>query len=387
MKKKTVPSQPTLPSSKNLKQSEVKSVPRTTENDSSYTGRLLTLDEIRKEYPCNNCSAPCCSYLPLHTFNISNIRELDHALYLLNFPRIELGLSATGEWGVYYRYPCRFLNREKGLCSIYEDESRPSICAHYNPYSCWYKRVVGPNVHESFLRINKPRMEALIQQLAFDEDHNLASIPDWPTICSIFDKLPIAEEFDEEFPKEDSVFERWLYESAYGAPRQMPSDTGYSYRSLMNPCTDCDAFCCQYLVFPQAAPTTRVNLDYLQFVLGFPGLEIGVSDGDWFVIVRTRCQHLVDNRCSIFGQPERPQICTFYDAHGCQYVAQFGVSRPNDFLRVKLEQFYWLVEPMGFDQHGVVTYMPSTEELRRHIERQWHQAVSREAAQSESIVD
>ena len=374
----TTQSEPT--NSGSSAQSEISSNASQIQAQPSSSDRLLTLEQIRQEYPCNNCSAPCCAYLPLHTFQISNIRELDHALYLLNFPRIELGLSATGEWGVYYRYPCRFLNREKGLCSIYGDESRPSICVHYSPYSCWYKRVVGQNVHPSFLRVNRHRMDALVEQLIFDEDHNLVGIPDWPTMYSIFEQLPIDEEFDEGFSGEDSVFDHWLHEAAYGIPKEPEPEESYSYTSLLDPCTGCDAFCCKYLVFPQAAPTTRVNLDYLKFVLGFPGIQIGVSDGDWFVIVRTRCRHLVENRCSIYGKPERPQICTFYDAHGCQYVAQFGIPRPNNFMRIELEQFSYLVELIGFDRHGAITYMPNTEELRRHIEYQWCQAISAEVA-------
>jgi Fe-S-cluster containining protein len=309
-------------------------VPPTTnriELQTASPGGLLTLDQIRQEYPCARCQAPCCSYLPLHTFAVTTIRELDHALYLLNFPRIELGLSASGEWGVYYHYLCRFLDREEGRCLIYGDELRPSICAHYNPYSCWYKRVIGPNVHESFLRIDRRRMSALLEYLTFDEDHALVGVPSWSTMLSIFEKLPIVEDFDA-LDEDDPIFQQWLYEAAYDTSVRSLGEPGFSYASLANPCSGCGAYCCQFLVFPQAAPTTRVNLDYLQFVLGFPGVEIGVSDGDWLVIVRTACRHLSQNRCSIFGQPERPQICTFYDAHGCQYLAQFGVSRPNDFF-------------------------------------------------------
>jgi hypothetical protein len=226
-------------------------------------------------------------------------------------------------------------------------------------------------------------MDALVERLIFDEDHNLVGIPDWPTIRSIFEKLPITQEFDEDFDEQDPIFDRWLYEAAYGAARKPDVEAKHSYTSLINPCTDCGAFCCKYLIFPQAAPTTRVNLDYLQFVLGFPGIEVGVSDGSWLIIVRSRCRHLTENRCSIFGKPERPQICTFYDAHGCQYITQFGVPRPNDFVRIKLEQFYWLVEPIEFDKHSNITYLPSTEELRRHIERRWHETVLAEAEQAD----
>jgi Fe-S-cluster containining protein len=353
-----------------------------TNSQATASTRLLTLNQLRQEYPCSGCNAPCCSYLPLHTFNVSNIRELDHALYLLNFPQIELGISATGEWGVYYRYPCRFLDRDAHQCSIYQDKLRPSICAHYSPYSCWYKRVLGPTAHESYLRIDRRRMQALSEQLLFDQDHNLVSIPDWSTMRSMFEQLPIDEEFDADF-EDDAVFERWLYQAAYGSSEEPTLAAQYSYTSLLNPCNNCGAFCCKYLIFPQSVPATRVSLDYLQFVLGFPGLELGVSDSSWFVIVQARCRHLSENKCSIYGQPERPQICTFYDAHGCQYVAQFGIPRPESFMRVKLEQFYWLVEPIGFDQFGNITLMPGVEELRQHVERQWHQTVLSQADQAE----
>src|SRR5947208_9095911 len=92
-------------------------------------GRTLTLAQVQHEYPCDSCNAPCCTYLPLHSFNVTHMRELDHARYLLNFPRIEVGINANGGWGVYYRYPCRFLNRETALCTIYGSTERPSICA------------------------------------------------------------------------------------------------------------------------------------------------------------------------------------------------------------------------------------------------------------------
>ncbi len=341
--------------------------------------RLMTLEEIRTEYPCDTCTAPCCTYLPLHTFTIANIRDLDHALYLLNFPRIELGLSANGEWGVYYRYPCRFLDVEKARCTIYGDDTRPSICQHYNPYACWYKRALSPAGHPSFLRVNRRRMIALAEQLVFDADMNIVGIPDWAALTALCEALPLDPQYGAAADAEDAVFERWLYDAALGAADAV-AEPEYSYTALLNPCAGCHAYCCRYLLFPQPAPTTRVALDYLQFFLGFPGLQVGVSDGEWFVIVRTRCQHLVDNRCAIYGRPERPQICKFYDAHGCQYVPQFGAPRPDSFMRIELEQFYWLVEAIGFDKHGNITRMPALDAFRQHVEGQWAAAVVAQAA-------
>lgn len=357
-----------------LGQGALADLPRADEPRLPSSRRLLTLAQVRQEYPCDTCSAPCCTYLPLHTFNVAHLRDLDHALYLLNFPRIEIGINATGGWGVYYRYPCRFLDRDTSLCTIHGSELRPSICAHYNPYSCWYKQALAPGSHESFLRLDERRLGALVEHLSFDENHNITGSPDWPTALSTLEKLPLSPHYEEGF-HEDPYFERWLYEAAYGAPAEASPETGFTYKSLTDPCAGCGSFCCKYLIFPQAVPASRVSLDYLHFVLGFPGLELGVSDDSWYVIVKTTCRHLEGNRCSIFGKPERPHLCTFYDAHGCQYVAQFGTPRPQGFMRINLEQFFWLVEPLGFDESGNVTRMPPTEELRRHIERRWREAV------------
>src|SRR5437879_9821309 len=96
------------------------------------------------ESPCMSCpTSPCCTYLPLHKFRIQSLTELDHAVYLLNFDRIELGLSQEGDWSVYYQATCRFLDPDNFGCTIHDTPEQPHICVQYNPYQCWYKRVLG----------------------------------------------------------------------------------------------------------------------------------------------------------------------------------------------------------------------------------------------------
>ena len=110
------------------------------------------------------------------------------------------------------------------------------------------------------------------------------------------------------------------------------------YEEFLDACSGCGAYCCKTLVFPHGRPSHRRNLDYLQFALGFPGVEVGVSDGEWQLVVRARCRHLTDDdRCGVYGSPERPSICRYYDASTCSYVVQFGQTRPRGFLRVRLE--------------------------------------------------
>jgi hypothetical protein len=127
------------------------------------------------------------------------------------------------------------------------------------------------------------------------------------------------------------------------------------------------------LVFPTDVPATRSNLDFLRFALGFPGIELGIADGAWSLVVRTTCRHLTGNRCAVYGRPERPRLCTYYDAWKCTYTVHFGLPRPAGFLRVRLEEFPMLAECFRFDQHGTVTQLMPVEAIRHHFETRWRE--------------
>lgn len=339
-------------------------------------------------------TSPCCTHVPLHTFQIRSLQDLDHAQYLLNFERIVLGLSAAGEWSVYYKYPCRFLDRsdpKNALCTIHGTPLQPQICVHYSPYTCWYKRSLTPDVNSEFLTIDRQRLARIAEHLVFDEQRNIIETPDWPALMALVSEVPLAPGFDGG-PEPDPVFDRWLEESAGGPVEAVAAPAARrGYLDLVDACSGCAAHCCKTLVFPHGRPTSRKSIDYLQFVLGFPGIELGVSDGEWQLIVRTRCRHLTaEDRCGVFGQPERPNICRYYDASSCSYIVQFGQSRPRGFMRVRLEQFFWMTETMQFDEGGAIVQLPPLEQMRHAVEQRWSEAIqdaareTREAATAEA---
>lgn len=96
-----------------------------------------------------------------------------------------------------------------------------------------------------------------------------------------------------------------------------------------------------------------------------------MADGQWSVIVRTTCRHLQDGRCSVYGQDERPLLCKYYDAWKCDYKPQFGQARPAGFMRVRLEQWEWLVGSLAYNEDGTILAIPPLEELRLSVEAQW----------------
>jgi hypothetical protein len=342
-----------------------------------FEERRLTYPEALAS-PCTSCqTAPCCTHLPLHTFKITNMIELDHAVYLLNFERIVLGLSASGEWSVYYAYPCRFLNRQNFACTVHNTPTQPQICVHYNPYQCWYKRVLTQNVSQDFLQIDRARMEYIIAHIVFDEFRNIVEVPDWAAMVDGLANLPLQPLPSASEPSAtDPVTEAWQAMLLNLDSNPVQPENVYSYEALRDPCNGCQAYCCQTLIFPQALPRSITTLDFFKFCLGFPGVELGVADDVWSLVVKTTCRHLQDNRCSVYGQPERPLLCKYYDAWKCTYKINFGLPRPAGFLRVKLEQFDWLTDCFEFNQHGAIVQFPPTEMIRNSLEEKWRTALT-----------
>jgi hypothetical protein len=339
--------------------------------------------------PCADCAdTPCCAYLPLRSFKVTTLLELDHAVYLLNFDRIELGLSKAGDWSIYYRYPCRFLDLDDRRCTVHNLPQQPNICVTYNPYRCWYKPNMTGNVGEEFLRINRRRMAYILDHVVVDEERHVVEMPAWESLAQVFATLPPRsnEQFDPP-PTEDPAFRAWA-----DLIRQ-PEDDGenpaptYAYAddAVREPCLGCHAACCQTLVFPQSAPTSAVNLDFFRFCLGFPGVELGISETTWSIVVKTTCRHLVDHRCAIYGLPQRPLHCRYYDAWKCTFKTQFGLPRPPGFLRLRLEQFDWLAECYRFDGAGTIVTAPSIDEVRAHVEARWRATSAAPVAVAEAI--
>lgn len=323
------------------------------------------------ESPCLRCTtSPCCSHLPLHTFTVGSLMELDHARYLLNFDHLELGIAASGEWTAYYRYPCRHLDRTDFTCTVHGTAEQPDVCAHYNPYQCWYRRVLTAPVTDEFVRVDRQRLEFLLPSFRFDDDGRIVETATWEQIVEGLAALPLEPAAPgPEAPGPDPAAIAWRE----GGPPVPAVDRGYA--DLADPCTGCAAHCCTAVVFPHPVPATRAALDFVRFCLGFPGIEVGIADDTWSLIVRTRCRHLVGTRCGVYGTPDRPLLCGYYDAARCSYRLHFGRSRPPGHLRVTLAEFPAVAECFRFDELGDTVLLLPADDIREHIEAGWRAGV------------
>jgi len=344
------------------------------------------------ESPCATCqTSPCCTFLPLHHFRPTTLAELDYARYLVNFDRIELGISATGEWHVHYRYPCRMLDRATFRCTVHDTPAQPSICVHFNPFGCWYRKSLRSVTSDGFLRVDHPRLAWILDRVELDAARNLRALPSWEAMTAAFAELPFDEQrTDDDAIEADPIHDQWR--ASVVARQPVGGANGeskervvlHTFAELADPCTGCGAWCCSALSFPHKVPTAYSGVDYLRFLLGFPGVEIGVGTAGWSVIVRTRCRHLVGNRCGIHGAPERPLVCRYYDAHQCAYRLQFGQPRPDGFVRVRHGELDALLRGFAFDATGTVLRAPGVDEIRAEIERDWRERPTRSVVNREA---
>ena len=138
--------------------------------------------------------------------------------------------------------------------------------------------------------------------------------------------------------------------------------------STSKPCDGCSAACCRMLTFPHPRPQTFLDIDYLRYMLGFPGVELQIdSDGSWSAALIQDCRHLdrEANRCTIYKSPSRPRICDAYAADQCWYHRNFVNERPPELVRLDAARFEALLPLLRFDDLGRIVEAPSWDQLRQ----------------------
>ena len=83
-------------------------------------------------------------------------------------------------------------------------------------------------------------------------------------------------------------------------------------------CQYCQAKCCRYFALAIDTPETRNDFEFIRWYLMHEGATVFTEDGDWYLMVHAKCQHLQpDNYCSDYQN--RPQICRDYKTDDCEY--------------------------------------------------------------------
>ena len=341
----------------------------TPNGNGAHSAGRLSYREAR-EVPCMSCTtSPCCTYLLLSDFELQGLRDVDYALYLLNFEGIVLGLSLDRKVEVYFYQSCGYLDVPSGLCTVHSTPLQPAVCVHYSAHSCSYRHRMTVDVDPERPLLNRERMEWVAERVVFDDDRRIVACPEWTEMVDAFRALPM-DRRPAPPPEPDPVMEEWrsIVLSEKGPDPENSSVRRYSDAEVTNPCEGCGAWCCKMLVFNRGLPGDASQLEFLRYCLGFPGVEVGVAADNWAVIVRTTCRHLEGNRCSVYGTEERPLRCSSYDALGCGYRGHFGKPRPDDIVRVSRDQFGLVADSIVFDDLGRIRAIPPVGVLRNRLE-------------------
>lgn len=323
--------------------------------------------------PCEVCSSsPCCSLFQLDLVTVTNLMGLDTINYYLNFDNIEICLSPGGEWTIYYSFPCRFFVKEKSVCTLHATPQKPGICVNYNPYYCFYKKAKNAkqDSQQGLMWINRERMDFIMNRVSFDDDRNLLDMPDKEKMFRELSSIPYREPDPVAAPAEDKANSDWKHSviSQTGLPKETVVK---SHLDLKSACSDCDSYCCKNLMFPMQIPATYSSLDYVRYALGFHGVELGISNEQWYITVKTSCRYLDGGRCSIYGKPERPLNCVYENSMHCFHKPCFSRPKPNGFMRIGFEEFDWLLESFKFDDLGNIIEYKDVGSLCAYIESKW----------------
>jgi len=338
--------------------------------------RTLSYGAARQS-PCLSCStSPCCTHLPLPRISLRTLTDVDKAFYLLNFEGIVLWFDQNGTVRTYFHQPCDYLDALSGLCTVHGTPEQPSVCTHYNAYSCWYRGALTADIDSVQTVVDRRRLGWYADRLSFDELRRVVARPDWDEVLEAFESMPL-ERHTAPPPAPDPILEEWrsIAMSTKQPSGSVPPVHHFVDPVVSNPCDGCGAWCCKTLVFKRDGPENASDLDYFRYCLGFPGVEVGVGPDGWAVIVRTTCRHLVDNRCSVFGTDERPLKCSYYDALKCDYRIDFGTPRPPDMVRVSRAQFGVIADSFVFDDVGTIVAAPPLQLLRERLEDAMRAAV------------
>ena len=83
-------------------------------------------------------------------------------------------------------------------------------------------------------------------------------------------------------------------------------------------CQYCSAKCCRYFALPIDTPTKFKDFEYLRWYMLHDRATVFVEEGDWYLLVHTKCKHLGDDElCTRYET--RPQICRDYGTEKCEY--------------------------------------------------------------------
>ncbi len=332
---------------------------------------IPTLD-VPEDQICFSCTtSPCCTTVALKDFEPDSLEELERVRYWLGFERLVVGIWRHGQWSLLYREACHYLNQETLLCNVHASAMQPLVCRQYKPRSCTYRSgMAGRKTGSELLLLDMKRFKEVLKLVQVSERGLIASFPTFDEI-----RAAVAPINDEEIqsPKPAPRSKRSTeFQGAIRADRVvgLEPQNAPKVKAWESPCVTCQAPCCENVFISYDKPRTAAETDYINYLLGFKGLLLGIQDtSEWSVIIQTQCMNFdaTERKCNVFGTDERPEICNQLDGWNCDVVRLMDPDRPSPVLLVDHGGYAMVRRLMPFDDDGTVTSWPTRKEALETI--------------------
>jgi len=75
-------------------------------------------------------------------------------------------------------------------------------------------------------------------------------------------------------------------------------------------CDKCAGLCCRYFALPIDEPEDWDDYDDIRWFLCHEDIEVFVEDGDWYLNVKNKCNHLSGNgrKCDIYDKRPKDSV-------------------------------------------------------------------------------
>ena len=148
-----------------------------------------TFKELNENYPCQECSAPCCKFLLIPHKSPATYMEMDFIRYVLNFPNINITVSKSGSWGILIEQECIHFDSESDNCRVHKTIIQPKTCSYFNPYQCNYKYNLEKGTPNSIYILTREKFENWVQLVKFNESGEIVEAPSFEASVKLLEKL------------------------------------------------------------------------------------------------------------------------------------------------------------------------------------------------------
>jgi hypothetical protein len=286
--------------------------------------------------PCSSCyGSPCCTYLPLTFLRFETRSDFIKLALLACYPEIGLGRKESGEWTVYYKSPCAFLNPASSACGIHGLAAQSLICKSYDAQTCWYRGAFRDAQNRALIRFDLPRLLWLEKRTRFSRDGSVKTQPSPAAVIKAF---------------AGTSFSGPGYNTAarFGA-HVLPFHAGGAERFLFFP--------------PYDKPKKALHFELMRFRLGFRGMRLAIADNCWAYLL---CTYLDTAAFKRFASAYFPRLApkhnpfSFFSLHKERLIySELGekwvIAEPGHLTALQTHT--------GFDKGGNIMHIPGSREV------------------------